>query len=298
MIEDSERRLSLALFSLISLGSSHSQTYTSSQLARVVLQRLSLSLSLSLSLGSSSTPHSTNMTSSTAKSRDRRTRQRRCYNTATIIKYTTTTTKTTTPLVLLLLATYTVPTTHARPHHTATTHTTSHAHTPTPPTLAADEQPLDLFTDASSGETLALPNATSAALPAPRRAAACDASRGMMRCLETGCADSCVAQAANSILVLLVAAMASHTFGSLLSGFGFPSITTFLLFGVVCGPYVTVMVTAADAEKLRWVNDVALGFIGLSAGGKLRLEEVRENWRAAASVLGGLVVVTYCGSIA
>ena len=43
---------------------------------------------------------------------------------------------------------------------------------------------------------------------------------------------------------------------------------------------------------------MALGFIGLSAGGKLHLNDVRENLRASMSVLSGLVGVTYVGSIA
>lgn len=42
---------------------------------------------------------------------------------------------------------------------------------------------------------------------------------------------------------------------------------------------------------------MALGFIGLSAGGKLNLNDVRENLKSAVSILGSLVVVTYIGSI-
>ena len=42
---------------------------------------------------------------------------------------------------------------------------------------------------------------------------------------------------------------------------------------------------------------MALGFIGLSAGGKFMLETLLSNLRPVLSVLTGLVCVTYIGSI-
>jgi len=125
----------------------------------------------------------------------------------------------------------------------------------------------------------------------------CKAKAGLVHCWLAGCVAECSSEIAPALLLLLIVGMSAHTFGSLLSGLGFPAITTFLFFGVVAGPYGTNIVSAEEAAKLTWLNNVALGFIGLSAGGKLHLNEVRENLSAALSVLGGLVTVTYFGSI-
>ena len=52
----------------------------------------------------------------------------------------------------------------------------------------------------------------------------------------------------------------------MLSPFGFPGITLFLGFGVLAGPFGLGLIAREDELQLQWINDLALGFIGLSAG--------------------------------
>ena len=66
---------------------------------------------------------------------------------------------------------------------------------------------------------------------------------------------------------------------------------------MLAGPFGFDLVTREDAPLIKWINDVALGFIGLSAGGKFMLETLLSNLRPVLSVLTGLVCVTYIGSI-
>ncbi|KAL3921296.1 MAG: hypothetical protein SGPRY_004953 [Prymnesium sp.] len=49
---------------------------------------------------------------------------------------------------------------------------------------------------------------------------------------------------------------------------GLPSISIFILFGLCCGPFGLGMVSRLEMSNLSWLSHVALGFIGLSAGGE------------------------------
>lgn len=61
-----------------------------------------------------------------------------------------------------------------------------------------------------------------------------------------------------------------------------PQITGFLLAGILLGPYVTAVVRAPAVERLELVNRLALGIIALTAGGELRLRELRPTIRRVA----------------
>ena len=76
--------------------------------------------------------------------------------------------------------------------------------------------------------------------------------------------------------------MAGHTFGKILSPLNLPSITLFIFFGLGCGPYGFDLITDDDQLVLRWINDMSLGFIGLSAGGHFHVEEMMVSGGATA----------------
>lgn len=76
---------------------------------------------------------------------------------------------------------------------------------------------------------------------------------------------------------------------------GLPSITLFLFFGLLCGPFGISLISRSEMQLLKWINDVALGFIGLSAGGHFQVSEMAGNLRPVLIVLTSLVVITYSG---
>ena len=125
----------------------------------------------------------------------------------------------------------------------------------------------------------------------------CNADDGVYRCWESGCIQQCAGQMLSKFGCFCVVCMASHTFGGLLSPFGFPGITLFLGFGVLAGPFGFGLILREDEVQLSWINDLALGFIGLSAGGKFLLSEIGSALRPALSVLACLIGVTYVGSL-
>jgi len=65
--------------------------------------------------------------------------------------------------------------------------------------------------------------------------------------------------------------------GRLLSRFGLPSITSFLLMGILLGPYVMNVFTTEMIRELRFVDDVALSIIAMTAGGEIHFRNSRIN---------------------
>ena len=60
----------------------------------------------------------------------------------------------------------------------------------------------------------------------------CEASEGVYNCWMEGCIVPCTTQMLRVFGTFCIVAMASNTFGNLLSSIGFPAITVFLAFGV------------------------------------------------------------------
>ncbi len=78
-----------------------------------------------------------------------------------------------------------------------------------------------------------------------------------------------------------------------------PLITGFLLTGMLAGPYLLGLLTDQMVRQLRFVDQIALGFIALAAGAEFDLAVMRKRLRVIASVASGLVVVTFVlGSLA
>ena len=91
--------------------------------------------------------------------------------------------------------------------------------------------------------------------------------------------------------------MAGHTFGKILSPLGMPSITLFIFFGLLSGPVGFDLVPKEDSDLLAWISDMALGFIGLSAGGHFHVSEMAGALAPALTVLCSLVIVTFSGCL-
>ena len=94
--------------------------------------------------------------------------------------------------------------------------------------------------------------------------------------------------------------------GKIVSGFGLSKITGYLVFGILAGPGVgawitgsegTWLLTIAQQENLKLVNDLAIALIALTAGGEIKLSFVRKAFRSISMILSFeftlvLVVVT------
>jgi len=87
-------------------------------------------------------------------------------------------------------------------------------------------------------------------------------------------------------MIFGVALFTAFVAGRLLGSFGLPSITSFLLMGMLLGPYVMNVFTTDMIKDLRFVDDVALSIIAMTAGGEINFRNSRINLaKASAFVL-------------
>lgn len=98
-------------------------------------------------------------------------------------------------------------------------------------------------------------------------------------------------------LPLGFALIAAYLLGGVAGAFKLPRLSGYLVFGLVCGPYLLNLITAPMARDLQVVNGFALALIALVAGLELNLTALRAQWRGVlmiggAVMLGALAVLT------
>lgn len=100
-----------------------------------------------------------------------------------------------------------------------------------------------------------------------------------------------------SVLLFVVGfvliAIAAERLGENFARFRMPLITGYLLTGMLAGPYVLDLLTSEAIVRLRFVDEMALGFIAFAAGGELYLRELKGRFGSIAWVTVGLVLVTF-----
>lgn len=85
--------------------------------------------------------------------------------------------------------------------------------------------------------------------------------------------------------ILLVAYIA----GAAAAGFTLPRVTGYVLVGIVVGPYALGIFTEELVESLRTIDELALALIALTAGGELKVKELRRSFRAIVGMSFGIV---------
>ncbi|MGE0363338.1 MAG: cation:proton antiporter [Vicinamibacterales bacterium] len=98
-------------------------------------------------------------------------------------------------------------------------------------------------------------------------------------------------------LPLGFALIAAYLLGGVAAAVKLPRLSGYLVFGLVCGPYLLNLITAPMARDLQVVNGFALALIALVAGLELNLTALRAQWRGVlmiggAVMLGALAVLT------
>lgn len=72
-----------------------------------------------------------------------------------------------------------------------------------------------------------------------------------------------------------------------------PRLSGYLLFGLICGPYLLNLITAPMARDLQLVNGLAIALIALIAGIEINIQRLRARARAIAIVSGVTLGVMY-----
>jgi Kef-type K+ transport system membrane component KefB len=107
--------------------------------------------------------------------------------------------------------------------------------------------------------------------------------------------DAAVLADARSTMTFGFLLVTAYLFGDVLSHFKIPKITGYILAGILFGPYALGLVDAATVRELKLIDDLALTFIALAAGGELRLEQLRQRRRSIAMTVLFLTVVVFLG---
>lgn len=96
--------------------------------------------------------------------------------------------------------------------------------------------------------------------------------------------------------VLLSASVAGH----LAAEVGLPRITGFILVGILAGPSLLGLLPTGAVDDLRLIDRFALALIALLAGGELRMEDLRPQFRTilvTTLVVTGIVWVGVAGTV-
>jgi Kef-type K+ transport system membrane component KefB len=91
------------------------------------------------------------------------------------------------------------------------------------------------------------------------------------------------------MLPLGFALISAYLLGAIAERLRLPRLSGYLLFGLLCGPYLLNLITSTMARDLQVVNGFALALIALVAGLELNVRRVRDQLRTVL-VVGGVVM--------
>ncbi len=87
--------------------------------------------------------------------------------------------------------------------------------------------------------------------------------------------------------------LSSYLAGRAARAIALPQITGYLVIGIIVGPYVLGILPTEVVEEFRFVNQVALALIALSAGGELRANSLRERIRSISAITTFQIVAMF-----
>ena len=96
-------------------------------------------------------------------------------------------------------------------------------------------------------------------------------------------------------LALGFSLIAAALSGAMLERFGLPRVTGYLLFGMVCGPYMMNIITRPMARELQLINGLAVVLIAFIAGLEMNIERLRPRMRAMMQLGGISMIGLYAG---
>lgn len=98
-----------------------------------------------------------------------------------------------------------------------------------------------------------------------------------------------------TLLALGFALIAAALVGSLFEKVHLPRVSGYLVFGLVCGPYLGNIITRPMARDLQIVNGLAIALIALIAGLELNYGRLRARLRSLLQLGLGTITLLYAG---
>ncbi len=87
--------------------------------------------------------------------------------------------------------------------------------------------------------------------------------------------------------------LAAYLFGEWAHRIRLPKLTGYLFAGILLGPDLMGYFTRNSVSSLRFIDDLALTFIALSAGLELRMQDLRKQWRILSGLITGIPLFVF-----
>jgi Kef-type K+ transport system membrane component KefB len=100
-------------------------------------------------------------------------------------------------------------------------------------------------------------------------------------------------QARPTALALGFALIAAAIAGELVERARLPRVTGYLLFGMICGPYLANIITRPMARELQLINGLAVVLIAFIAGLEMNFRRLRPRLRAMLQLGGTAIAIIY-----
>jgi len=97
----------------------------------------------------------------------------------------------------------------------------------------------------------------------------------------------------DSLLIIGVILTTGYLGGELARKFKLPSVTGYIITGLILGPSLLDIISSPLLQTLQPVNDFALGLIGLSIGGELKYRFLQRNWENFSLIFLGESLLTF-----
>ncbi|NIO03793.1 MAG: hypothetical protein GTN74_04030 [Proteobacteria bacterium] len=89
--------------------------------------------------------------------------------------------------------------------------------------------------------------------------------------------------------------LVAYLMGEIFSALSLPKISGYIFTGVLFGPHAIDFVKIEMVYRLKIVDDLALTFIALAAGGELRIRDLRNRLRSILYTISSLTVIVWAG---
>ena len=92
-----------------------------------------------------------------------------------------------------------------------------------------------------------------------------------------------------------VVLLASYLFALLLKKAKLPKLTGYMVLGVLLGPIGLDFLNVDALSRLKFLENLALSFIALTAGGELKYARIKKDLKAIFMLLGGQLIIVFVG---
>ena len=100
---------------------------------------------------------------------------------------------------------------------------------------------------------------------------------------------------AESTLTTGLILIAAYLFALVINRWSFPKLTGYMILGLIIGPAGLNFLNYEILENLKFLDNLALSFIALTAGGELKYNQIKKYKKIILSMLSGQIVLVFVG---